>query len=64
MALAQSRLREGRPVKILAQEPDYAAPSARSRVFAARTGMWPRDWLNKTLRVDTGGRCLANGFER
>lgn len=48
MALAQSRLREGRPVKILAHELGYANPSALSRAFAAKTGMSPRDWLNKT----------------
>lgn len=51
MALAQSRLREGRPVKILAQELGYANPSALSRAFAARTGMSPRDWLNKTQQM-------------
>lgn len=45
MALAQSRLREGRPIKILAEELGYANPSALSRAFAARIGMSPRDWL-------------------
>jgi AraC-like DNA-binding protein len=45
IALAQSRLREGRPVKQLAQELGYANPSALSRAFAARTGLSPRDWL-------------------
>ncbi len=45
IALAQTRLREGRPVKLLAQELGYADPSALSRVFAARTGLSPRDWL-------------------
>ncbi len=45
IALAQSRLREGRPIKLLAEELGYANPSALSRAFAARTGMSPRDWL-------------------
>lgn len=45
MALAQSRLREGRPIKILADELGYANPSALSRAFAARVGMSPREWL-------------------
>ncbi len=45
MALAQSRLREGRPIKQLAEELGYANPSALSRVFAARVGLSPRDWL-------------------
>ncbi len=45
MALAQQRLREGRPVKQLADELGYANPSALSRVFAARIGLSPREWL-------------------
>lgn len=48
IALAQSRLREGRPIKILAEELGYANPSALSRAFAAKVGMSPRDWLAKT----------------
>ena len=45
MALARSRLRQGRPIKLLADELGYANPSALSRAFAARVGMSPRDWL-------------------
>ncbi len=45
IALAQSRLREGRPIKSLAEELGYANPSALSRAFAARTGVSPRAWL-------------------
>ena len=45
IALAQSRLREGRPIKALAEELGYANPSALSRAFSARTGLSPRDWL-------------------
>lgn len=48
IALAQRRLREGRSVKVLADELGYANPSALSRAFAARTGMSPRDWLAKS----------------
>ena len=47
IALAQRRLREGRPIKILAEELGYANPSALSRAFASRAGMSPRDWLAK-----------------
>jgi len=49
--LAQSRLRQGQSIKLLAEELGYANPSALSRVFAARTGQSPRDWL-KAARVD------------
>lgn len=54
MALAQSRLRDGRPVKTLADELGYASPSSLSRAFAARTGMSPREWLGKAQSA-TGG---------
>ncbi len=50
IALAQSRLREGRPVKILAEELGYANPSALSRAFAAKVGLAPRDWLAASSR--------------
>ena len=48
IALAQSRLREGPPIKMLAEEVGYANPSALSRAFTAKVGMSPRDWLAKT----------------
>lgn len=47
IALAQSRLREGRPLKSLAEELGYANPSALSRAFTAKAGMSPRDWLRR-----------------
>ena len=45
IALAQRRLREGRPIKLLAGELGYANPSALSRAFACKVGLSPRDWL-------------------
>ena len=45
IALAQHRLREGRPIKGLADELGYANPSALSRAFTAKTGLSPRAWL-------------------
>ncbi|MEY4563111.1 MAG: hypothetical protein RLZZ618_2388 [Pseudomonadota bacterium] len=45
--LAQVRLREGRSIKALADALGYANPSALSRVFAARTGMSPREWVRR-----------------
>lgn len=52
IALAQGRLREGRPIKILCGELGYANPSALSRAFAARVGMPPRDWLASPAATD------------
>ncbi|MDN5844003.1 MAG: AraC family transcriptional regulator [Alcaligenaceae bacterium] len=48
IALAQNRLREGQPIKILTDELGYSNPSALSRAFSAKVGMSPRDWLAKT----------------
>ncbi|GJG97846.1 AraC family transcriptional regulator [Cupriavidus pauculus] len=45
VSLAQARLRDGAPLKLLADELGYANPSALSRVFLARVGQSPRDWL-------------------
>ncbi len=45
IVLAQSRLREGWPIKMLAEELGYANPSALSRAFAAKIGVSPRAWL-------------------
>ena len=47
IALAQRRLRQGRPIKTLAAELGYANASALSRVFTAKTGMSPREWLKQ-----------------
>jgi AraC-like DNA-binding protein len=45
MGLAQAGLLQGRPVKLLAMNLGYANPSALSRVFLAKIGRSPRDWL-------------------
>lgn len=47
LALAKCRLREGRPVKLLANELGYANPSALSRAFTAKVGQSPRAWLSE-----------------
>lgn len=48
IALAQRGLRRGRPIKLLADELGYANASALSRIFTARAGVSPRDWLKQT----------------
>ena len=52
VALAQTRLRAGQPVKAMAEELGYAHPSALSRAFGARVGMSPRQWLAQVSAGD------------
>jgi AraC-like DNA-binding protein len=46
MAIARSRLRNGRSVKFIADELGYSNASALSRVFAQRVGVSPRAWVD------------------
>jgi len=52
ISLAQARLLHGVPIKLLADELGYANPSALSRVFSAKVGLSPREWL----RAQAGDR--------
>jgi AraC-like DNA-binding protein len=45
LTLAQSRLRQGRSIKAIADELGYANASALSRLFAQKIGVSPRHWL-------------------
>lgn len=47
LALAQARLRQGRPVKVIAAELGYANASALSRAFSRKLGASPRGWLDQ-----------------
>ena len=49
LALAQSRLRDGRPVKAIAAELGYANASALSRAFSRKLGASPRAWLDSVV---------------
>ncbi|MDC6170671.1 AraC family transcriptional regulator [Paucibacter sp. XJ19-41] len=51
LTLAQSRLRQGRPVKQIADELGYASASALSRLFSQRLGRSPRQWLDGQAAV-------------
>jgi len=44
ISLAQKRLREGRPIALIAQEVGYESPSALARAFRRKTGVSPREW--------------------
>ncbi|WP_212626439.1 AraC family transcriptional regulator [Pseudomonas sp. PP3] len=58
ISLAQKRLREGRPITLIADEVGYESPSALARAFRRKTGCSPRDWM-KSLTVE--GAVLAEG---
>jgi AraC-like DNA-binding protein len=45
ISLAQKRLREGRPITLIAAEVGYESPSALARAFRRKTGCSPRDWM-------------------
>ncbi|MBL8518281.1 MAG: AraC family transcriptional regulator [Betaproteobacteria bacterium] len=45
IGLAQSLMKHGRPLKLVAEEVGYASPATFSRIFAARVGKPPRAWL-------------------
>lgn len=53
VALAQNGLRDGRSIKVLAEELGYANPSALSRAFAGKVGVSPREWLAQAADGDS-----------
>jgi AraC-like DNA-binding protein len=44
ISLAQKRLREGKPIALIADEVGYESPSALARAFRRKTGASPREW--------------------
>lgn len=44
LAIAQDALRDGEPLKAIAERLGYGSASALSRVFAQRLGASPRAW--------------------
>jgi AraC-like DNA-binding protein len=47
ISLAQKRLRDGKPIALIADEVGYESPSALARAFRRKTGASPRDWLRR-----------------
>lgn len=45
VTVAQDLLRKGRPLKVVANEVGYGSPVALSRVFKAKVGRSPREWM-------------------
>lgn len=50
IASAQSLLRKGRPLKVVAPEVGYSGTAALSRAFLHHTGETPTAWLTRTAR--------------
>ena len=48
ISLAQKRLREGKPIALIAEEVGYESPSALARAFRRKTGVSPREWRGET----------------
>ncbi len=48
ISLTQKRLREGRPMALIADEVGYESPSALARIFRRKVGASPRQWLQQT----------------
>lgn len=55
ISLVQKRLREGRPIALIADEVGYESPSALARAFRRKTGCSPRGWLKS---VEEAGRLM------
>ncbi|QXI46021.1 AraC family transcriptional regulator [Pseudomonas anuradhapurensis] len=47
ISLAQKRLREGRPIALIADEVGYESPSALARTFRRKVGASPKAWLKQ-----------------
>ncbi len=45
ISLAQKRLREGRPIALIADEVGYESPSALARAFRRKVGASPSEWM-------------------
>lgn len=45
LSIAQTRLRSGAPLKLVAQDLGYSSASALSRLFTQKVGRSPREWL-------------------
>lgn len=52
IGLAQSLLRRGKPVKIVADEVGYGSATALARAFATRLGMSPMTWARRAGRAE------------
>jgi len=52
MAIVQTMLRRGEPLKAIAPAVGYESPTALSRIFAQSTGQSPTKWVARSQRYD------------
>jgi AraC-like DNA-binding protein len=50
IGIAQTLLKRGQPLKIVAPSVGYASSTALTRVFKQRLGLSPTQWLSQTLQ--------------
>lgn len=48
LAIAQALMRQGQPIKSIAEQVGYGSASALSRVFVQKLGLSPRAWLTQS----------------
>lgn len=54
VSLAQSRLRQGSPIALVANEVGYESASALARTFRRKIGVSPSEWLKQLNHPDVG----------
>ena len=54
LGLVQKWLKQGLPLRLIAEEAGYGSESSLSRAFKSQCGLSPRDWLkSENARADT-----------
>lgn len=54
ISLVQKWLKQGLPIRLIAEEAGYCSESSSSRVFKAQCGLSPRVWLNAEKCMTAG----------
>ncbi|NOU01067.1 MAG: helix-turn-helix domain-containing protein, partial [Gallionella sp.] len=49
ISVAQTLLKSGKPLKLVAPAVGYSHPIALTRIFAKRVGVSPKEWLGTTI---------------
>ncbi|MEQ1527187.1 MAG: AraC family transcriptional regulator [Gallionella sp.] len=60
ISVAQTLLKSGKPLKLVAPAVGYSHPIALTRVFAKRVGVSPKEWLNSMMMSASKAKFIAN----